>query len=66
MGYAPSCGTIQLGFLKHMVSSVATHGNPVTLYDENGKRAGHVDSDRTTNLAPEQSDQAVTAYIHCP
>lgn len=66
MGYAPACGTIDLGSLRFMVSSVRTHGNPVTLYDDNHKQVGHVDGWAQTNLAPDQSDRAATVYIHCP
>lgn len=66
MGYAPDCGTIDLASLRHMVSSVKTHGNAVTLYDDSHKQVGKVPDWTQTNLSsPEESDQAVTAYVHC-
>ncbi|ORT60530.1 serine/threonine-protein kinase [Streptomyces sp. CB03238] len=66
MGYAPSCGTIDLGGLKFMVSSVRTWGNPVSLLDQDGRQLAHVNSWTSTNLSPEQNDRAVTAFVHCP
>lgn len=66
MGYAPACGTIDVGSLQYMVSSVRTSGNPVTLFDSHGDKVGHVDGWTSTNLAPQESDQAATVYVHCP
>jgi hypothetical protein len=64
-GIAPGCGLIDLDSMRKAVASVATHGNDVTLYDENHGQVGYVRPWTKTNLSPDEVRRAVTMEVHC-
>ncbi|MFG3252753.1 protein kinase [Streptomyces sp. NPDC048172] len=65
MAYAKDCGRYDLAGLRVTVSSLRSHGNPITLYSADHREVGHIDSWTRSNLSPEENDRAVTAFIHC-
>lgn len=64
---AAGCGTFNMnGPIRKAVSSVRTHGNAVSLFDENGAQVGFVDRWTQTNLSLAENDRATLLIVHCP